>query len=66
MARKTKQNWYDIAYQGLIESGVEAISAEVLFYSFIGLQNRQPMPSEKEFQQFQRLINEILEEVLTS
>jgi len=178
MARKTKQDWYDIAYQGLIESGVEAISAEklatklgvsrgsfyhhfgsrrgfheallenwlqintlrihefkskstmeklkglndlawglphkievairawalyddfakeyqiktdqirlayltdlfkqkfsqtkatkaaeILLYSFIGMQNRQPMPSEKEFQQFQRLINDILEEVLTS
>ena len=39
-------------------------AAEVLFYSFIGLQNRQPMPGDVEFQQFQRLINEILENFL--
>lgn len=30
MSRKTKQDWYEIAYQGLIESGVEALSAEKL------------------------------------
>jgi len=30
LSRKTKQDWYDIAYQGLIESGIEALSAEKL------------------------------------
>ena len=30
MSRKTKQDWYDIAYQGLTESGIEALSAEKL------------------------------------
>ena len=30
MSRKTKQDWYDIAYQGLIESGIESLSVEKL------------------------------------
>ena len=30
MSRKTKQDWYDIAYQGLIESGIDSLSAEKL------------------------------------
>jgi len=30
MARKTKQDWFDVAYAGLLDSGVGALSAEKL------------------------------------
>jgi len=41
-------------------------AAEVLFYSFIGLQNRQPAPSSDEFHSFKDQINQVLEHYLLS
>jgi len=40
-------------------------AAEVFFYSFIGMQHRQPMPCEQEIQEFKQQINEVLEDFLT-
>ncbi len=39
-------------------------AAEVLLYSFIGLQNRQPIAMRSEINKFQKLINEILDQYL--
>jgi len=39
-------------------------AAKVLFYSFVGLQNRQPMPSKYEFNQFQTVISRVVQSYL--